>query len=169
MERITAATPPDQRYGHEFRYRLAAGYLDPDDIVIDAACGSGYGKDILCRYDDAFYVGVDRTLIDIQTDGQFIEADLQTWTPTFRFDMWVGFETLEHLDNYHHYLEVARQARRLIIMSVPVVPTRHMNPWHRHDFQPGDLAGLIVDETWQLLQTVAQPSELSEICVFARR
>lgn len=169
MERITSATPREARRGHEFRYRLAAGYLEPDDVVVDAACGSGYGKDILCRYDDVFYVGVDRDLSYVHADGQFITADLHTWTPTFGFDMFIGFETIEHLDNYQHYVDVAKRARRLILMSVPTVPTCHENPYHRHDFGPGDLAELIVNDAWECWQTVDQPSELSEICVFGRR
>jgi hypothetical protein len=81
----------------------------------------------------------------------------------------VGLETIEHLCDYSHYVDMLKQARRWIIVSAPVVPTTQTNPFHLHDFVPGQLAELFVDDGWELFQTVSQPSEVSEISVFRRR
>lgn len=181
-ERITATDPAGPaRYGHDFRYRLASGFAGPDDRVLDAACGTGYGHQF---FRAAFYTGVDV----VDTGGWdgicgddpggspcyiwFMEADLTRPSlnlASLGFDVFVGFETIEHLSDYSTYLALAKRAKRWIIMSVPVVPTKHLNPWHVHDFEPGQLRGLLEDETWEHYQTVQQPSELSEIVVMRRR
>lgn len=166
-------TPPGERLGHEFRYQLAAGCLTPDDVVIDAACGSGYGAAILEARGSIFYYGIDRDLTDLECvetkTRRFIEADLQTWRPEFGFDVFIGFETIEHLDDYANYVTLAKRAQHIILLSTPIVPTTHENQYHLHDFEPGDLARLIEDDTWGCVQTVRQPAEVAEICLFMRR
>ena len=159
-------------YGHLTRYRLAAGYLEEDDLVLDAACGTGYGSDVLIQRGPIEYVGVDRTLEELIVGGHqrtFLQADLVTWWPDFDFDVFVGFETVEHLPDYRNYLQVAKCANRVILLSVPVIPTKHMNPWHLHDFEPGELVGIVEDDEWQCIQALGQPSEFSEIYIFTRR
>lgn len=160
-------------YGHLTRYRLAAGWLEPDDTVLDAACGTGYGSDVLLQRGDVDYYGVDRNLDELivgaRHNRRFLRADLTTWQPDFRFDVFVGFETVEHLPDYRNYLHIAKQANRLMLLSVPVIPTVHMNPWHVHDFEPGELVGIVEDEHWQCIQSLGQPSEFSEIYIFTRR
>lgn len=165
-ERLADDVDPAARFGHEFRYRLAAGYLEPGDRVLDAACGTGYGRDILTGHGDVLYTGVDRE--PVARPGRFIQADLTDWTPAFEFDVFVGFETIEHLADPGHYLDIARQARRTILLSVPVVPTAHTNPFHLRDYAPGELATMVARDGWRLVQQVGQPSELAEIYVFSR-
>lgn len=172
QERL-APDQADTANGHRFRYHLAAGFLEPGDTVVDAACGAGYGRDILKeRGGEIAYVGVDQHIDRSrygETNGVWIEQDLRTFTLGHQFDVFVGFETIEHLTDYSHYIRHAKQARRWVILSVPVVPTTHLNPYHCHNFAPGQVASLFVDEDWQLFQSVLQPSELSEIYVFGRR
>ncbi len=170
-ERITAATPEGDRRGHEFRYRLAAGFCRTCDVVVDAACGAGYGAKLLAARGLIGYVGVDRDLSDLPAERPyaFQEVDLETWKPDFDFDVFVGFETIEHLDDCSAYVRAAKRARRWIALSCPVVPTVGQNPYHRRDFEPGELPTLFVDDDWEHYQTVAQPSELAEIYVLRRR
>lgn len=176
-ERLTSDVLGESRFGHEFRYHLAAGFIEYGDMVLDAACGAGYGAYIIAPpLSGVVYVGVDATIdpcVDVMRDSslssRFVEADLRFWEPLFPFDVAIGFETIEHLPDYTHYVELLKQARRWIIVSAPVVPTVGINPYHLHDFVPGDLARLFVDEEWQLFQTVQQPSEVSEVSVFQRR
>ncbi len=149
------------RDGHECRYRIAAGFIRPGDVVLDAACGTGYGRQFLPT--ECEWVGVDRA------PGGGIVADLTTWVPDFDFDVAVAFETLEHLDEFTHFVGILKQARRWILASVPVIPTVGMNPWHRHDLVYGALQELIVDAHWALYQRFWQPSEFSEVGVFHRR
>jgi hypothetical protein len=171
-ERITPETDGSSRDGHEFRYHLAAGFLSPGDVVVDAACGGGYGAEILQAGYGVTYFGVDRDLsglwVSPLASRVFMQEDLTRWAPDFSYDVWVGFETIEHLDNYAHYLHMAKQARKWICVSVPVIPTVGINPWHKHDFRSSELPSLIEDEDWRLFQGLGQPSEFSEIYVFKR-
>jgi hypothetical protein len=43
IERVSPEMFGRQTAGHEARYALAAGFLRPGDVVVDAACGIGYG------------------------------------------------------------------------------------------------------------------------------
>ncbi len=158
--------------GHEARYCLAAGFLRPGDIVVDAACGIAYGASVLCAHGDVSYIGVDEDISEAVVDQSsivsLIEADLMTWRPEFDFDVAVGFETVEHLHDYSTYLEWCRQAHRFAILSVPIVPTVGTNPFHVHDFERHDLIDLFLNDEWELFQYLDQPSELAGIYVFAR-
>jgi SAM-dependent methyltransferase len=180
MERITQDNcVGPARYGHEFRYRLAAGFMNHDVRVLDAACGTGYGYEILyniCGCEDFWYLGVDKSYPDNQELNSnsvkiyFAEADLSTpWLPNWSFDIFLGFETIEHLASHDNYVNIAHQAGKWILVSAPVVPTRHLNPHHVHDFIPGQLREMFQNEDWEHYQTVQQPSELSEIVILRRR
>ena len=173
-ERMTRDRDVDRR-GHEFRYRLAAGFLGRRGLVLDAACGTGYGADILqARGGGVRYVGVDRDLSEIEVTAQgnrvFHQADLaRPWTPPAPADVFVGFETMEHLADWRPWVALAKTARKWIIVSVPVVPTVGVNPHHLHDFAPGEIVAYFEDESWSTYQVLPQPSELAEVYVFERR
>lgn len=173
MERITRANcVGPARYGHEFRYRLAAGFVRPGDWVLDAACGTGYGYWLLHEcHGGGFgeYIGVDKSFPDGLEMKNLQTGDLESWVPPWDFDVFLGFETIEHLANYDHYVRLAQDARKWILVSTPVVATLHLNPWHVHDFEPGQLREIFENEEWEHYQTVQQPSELSEIVVLRRR
>lgn len=160
---VRLETPETEAFGHHLRYRLAAGYHQPGWRVLDAACGSGYGA----RYFDPLdYLGVDQ--VSIERSNAWV-ADLNVWQIPVTVDMTVSFETIEHLDDPHHFVaEICRATRHLIIASVPVVPTVGVNPYHKVDFEPGELPTWPEWERygWQLKATLGQPDELSEIYVW---
>jgi trans-aconitate methyltransferase len=173
VERVTPEMFPRKTPGHEARYALAAGFLRPGDVVVDAACGIGYGALILDAHRDVTYYGVDRDTSVVAVDEHprrtFIEADLLTWQPSFEFDVAVGFETIEHLQDYKPYLEWVRRARRYVVVSVPIVPTKHDNVFHAHDFERDDIIQLMrANAEWRLFQYFDQPWEKSCVYVFAR-
>lgn len=172
MERIDRNVT-EGREGHEFRYRLAAGFAGRGSTVLDAACGTGYGSEMIAAVADRV-IGVDVSVgvVEAATRSNlfFYEIDLsEPWTPWFDYDVFVSFETIEHLTDSDSLVERAKQAGRWIIMSCPIVPTKHVNRFHVRDLVAGEMAGLIVDDVWRHYQTVQQPSESSEICVFERR
>jgi hypothetical protein len=173
VERITPEMFGRPTAGHEARYALAAGFLRPGDVVVDAACGIGYGALLLDAHDDVTYYGVDRdtAIVAVKEHPRrtFIQADLQAWQPPFEFDVAVGFETIEHLENYQTYLEWVRRAKRYVIVSVPIVPSKHENVFHVHDFERDDVIQLVTaDDQWRLFQYFDQPWEHSCVYVFAR-
>lgn len=161
-ERIPSEEWRNQK-GHIDRYKMAEQWINDGDIVIDAACGIGYGSQILTENKTIQYHGVDTVdAIDKQflLNGWFTAQDLNTWTPEFSFDVAVCFETLEHLDNFDNMVSWSKKARRMIIVSVPTVPTKHMNEYHLHDFTVDDIVNMFdgVD-----MEIIAQPEELSHI------
>lgn len=182
-ERITATDPSGPaRYGHDFRYHLAAGFIKTGYTVLDAACGTGYGPLVMGNFGYYYYLGVDQVKpVDLPEWEECTSPfdwkleDLTTpsdWLFEFaaeRAEVFIGFETIEHLADYSNYIELAKSVNCWIVMSVPVVPTKHMNPWHLHDFVPGQLQLLLEDESWEHYQTVQQPSEYSEIVIMKRR
>ncbi len=126
---------------HMERYTLAASLLRPDDVVLDVACGVGYGTAMLaaqCRYvygyDNAPEAIAYATTHYTGDTSQFTQLDLDD-TPVRACDVVVSFETLEHLQQPQRFLDHAKRAAgRLIILSTPIVPTQEVNPSHLHDF-----------------------------------
>ena len=158
---------PDGRYGHEWRYRMASAFIQPCDVVLDAACGTGYGRALLPQ--GCHWVGIDKNPPPyVDSAWALICADLCTWEPNALFDVAISFETIEHLPEYDHFIGVLKQARKWILASVPVVETVGVNPWHCHDFCMGDLRKLIEDDDWEHYQTVVQFDEFSEVACFRR-
>lgn len=169
VERIDRSTSTEERAGHEFRYRLGSGYVDGADVVLDAACGVGYGARLVPRA--RRYVGVD--IVDVvepehRPYGEWIVADLCAWVPDFDVDVALCFETLEHVADVDAVIDLCCRARRYIVCSVPIVPTAGYNPYHLHDFDVDELPNRFAVREWSLVQHVLQPSEASAIYVFRR-
>ena len=141
LERMPSSETGATRRQAELRYRFAAGFVGPGDRVVDAACGVGYGKSILGA---GTWVGVDYE----RGSGVSVVADLREWEADFAYDVWVGLETIEHLDVLEHYLIQAKRARKWIVISTPIVPTSHHNPWHVRDHDAGDVRSMFEDQDW---------------------
>jgi hypothetical protein len=156
-ERIPVEVWESQR-GHVERYELVKKSLIESDMVFDAACGVGYGKEVMGA---TGYVGVDREPVTEFGEG-FITEDLDTWEPDFDFSVGVCFETLEHIQNPERWLKIMLRAKRLAFFSVPTVPTKHMNEFHLHDFTVGQVAELLKDYPFTI---IPQPQELSHIFI----
>lgn len=166
---MTVDSAPMSIAGHELRYRLAAGYMKSGDVILDAACGIGYGVRFAPL--DVRWHGVDQVdVIDVRwrDRADWIVADLMGWRPDFRFDVAVSFETIEHVKDPETLIDTLCQARRLVACSVPLIPTVGTNEWHYHDFTPEDLPGLFAERGWDLHQYLYQPSELSGIYLFTK-
>jgi SAM-dependent methyltransferase len=126
------------------RYRLAAEYVR-DVHVVDCACGTGYGSELLRQAGARSVQGVDldrgalefARLRHAHEGITYYEADALRYTPNPAPGVWVSIETIEHLPNAAGY--VARVAQLLasgsrFIASVPVTVSTDGNPNHRHDF-----------------------------------
>lgn len=137
---------------HLLRYHLARAFVRPGMRVLDLACGAGYGSHLL-RQAGAQVVGVDR---DAATLGwaasrypgvEFLQATAEDLPfPDAAFDCAVVLETLEHLPEPAALLRHLRRLLAppgLLIVSVPIVPSRHMDPWHLHDFSEQGLAAML--------------------------
>lgn len=159
-ERITDEEIYDgfPRERHEYRYEIASRYVKKTDVVVDAACGTGYGKKFLnCKE----YIGVDKFVEDDLTHSSVdtVLADLNEWDPDFDFDVFISIETLEHLEGYEHLIEVAKRAKRLMIISSPVIPTKHINEFHVNDFTFDELKSMLEDNEWKVIYSEIQDNE----------
>jgi 2-polyprenyl-3-methyl-5-hydroxy-6-metoxy-1,4-benzoquinol methylase len=168
IERI-AEEDWEAQEGHVYRYRLAAEYLIPGERVLDLACGIGYGAQVMTELVDIHYTGVDKAepADRFRSFGRFHSGvDLANFMPDYSWDVSVSFETLEHVEDPQALALLLQQARRLIILSTPTRPTKHMNAYHLHDFTVEDVLGFF--DGWKLERLEDQPSELSHIFVFRR-
>lgn len=137
---------------HVFRYDLASHYIRPGDIVLDAACGLGYGSYLLSLLTKAKSVtGIDGSGYGIEyatqnyavTDRiQFVEGYLPSCLnaiPDQSVDCIVSFETLEHVEQPElllaEFYRVLTPGGR-IICSVPNdwsdESGEDPNPFHLH-------------------------------------
>lgn len=167
FERITGEQL-SQQAGHVYRYELATAWMKPGDKVLDVACGVGYGAKVIAEKVSVDYVGVDKITPEQEftSFGRFhCGVDLMTWQPQQQFDVAVCFETLEHLEDSAHLVSVLKQTKRIILVSVPTRPTKHVNPYHLHDFTVDDILKMFSD--CELLHLEDQPEELSHIFVFS--
>ncbi len=141
---------------HLARYDYARSALPSSAYVTDAACGMGYGTEILSRccrrvvgYDlDPVALALARTRYP---DRAFIEADIAECS--FRgADALVSFETLEHLDDPWSFID--QLAPEVLICSAPIIPTLGRNPFHQHEWDEAGLRALIerryvIDDLWR--------------------
>ena len=112
-ERYVPGIPrPDMEAEHYARYNFAKKYTK-GKIVLDAACGTGYGKDIMQA---KTYIGV-----DISPDVDCVHQDLEKGiTLPIKPDVVVSFETIEHLEDPTKFLEWVRDNAKQFIFSIPV-------------------------------------------------
>ncbi len=132
---------------HLFRYRFALNHVKPGDVVLDAACGVGYGSEMLASLARKV-IAVDKSREAISyaqfryckknidyVVGDLDDANFLETLRCFQFDVIVCLETLEHLKNPSTFIAFMKNhARRAIIVSTPIVKTTHMNEYHLHDF-----------------------------------
>lgn len=160
-ERFTPESVREIWYEHLHRYVLAAG-LVKGLKVLDAACGEGYGSDLLART-AAHVTGVDvsesairhaRQRYENAAQGrlQFSQSDV-TGLPfdDDSFDAIVSFETLEHLDSQKQMLAEFRRVLKphgWLLISTPdrTEYNRHAaepNPWHVRELEKDDFTSLL--------------------------
>ncbi len=152
------------RDSHEVRYRIASSFIEYGDTVLDAGCGTGYGRRILTRQ-ACEYIGVDRNPVD----ESFTKADLENPAQCFGlppFDVFVGLEIIEHLDPVGYFIQLAKTAKKWIVVSTPIKP--NTNPYHKQQFTEAMMLAMFVGEGWKHYQTLYQSDGLYGIFIFKR-
>ena len=142
---------------HIMRYVNAAAYLKPDDVVLDAACGTGYGTRILAAKcskvngADLNEAALAYARQEMPANVQFLQADLLR--TNFDITTIVSIETLEHFDcvegivlvrNFHDWL----RPQGTLILSTPYCsksgPSK-FNPYHYCEYSLTDLEILLAN------------------------
>lgn len=122
----------DANAPHVSRYFLARGWVMPGETVLDAACCTGYGSNMLSQVaGKVIGYEVDEGCIQDAKDiwGKenidFQVKDLNTCELP-DVDVVVSIETIEHLDDMHHFLDqVTKHVSRLAVISVPIGGTSY--------------------------------------------
>lgn len=147
---------------HIARYAMARRYLPSSGVVLDAACGLGYGSAVLgSTHPEVNVIGLDNS-------GFAVDYAAACFTPSYpnlqfrqgdvcdlsafadaSVELVVSFETIEHLRHPEHFLA---EVRRVLVPGgrfVCSVPNMWVdddghdpNPWHFHVFDFAKLARL---------------------------
>jgi 2-polyprenyl-3-methyl-5-hydroxy-6-metoxy-1,4-benzoquinol methylase len=143
---------------HINRYNFAKYFVREEDIVLDAACGVGYGSFMLAEKAARVH-GIDysREAIRYALDHwsrkniTYIEGDLldgMAYPVGERYNVIVSFETMEHLRDDRAFLTVLSQ--RLCEDGILVISTPNANnlkskdnPWHQRHYTPSEFRDLL--------------------------
>jgi 2-polyprenyl-3-methyl-5-hydroxy-6-metoxy-1,4-benzoquinol methylase len=147
---------------HIARYMLARQYLPREGVIVDAACGLGYGSAILAQSaPQAQVVGIDNSDFAVRYAEKNFPQNLANLT--FRqgdvcdlgpfadasVDLVASFETVEHLREPRDFLKEVQRVLKpggRFICSVPNLwvdeSGKDPNPWHFHVFDFSRLANL---------------------------
>lgn len=149
---------------HLYRYYCARGFVEPTDIVVDSACGYGYGTKLLSQVARKA-IGIDRdeqaikyAMENYKTDNNyFIATNLDQMEAFPICDVVVCLETFEHLRFPESFAsKMMASARKRIILSTPIVPTKHEDSTHLHDFTENQIIGIFDNEKWGCLNSSLQ-------------
>ena len=119
---------------HCSRYYLARGFINPDERVIDAGCGSGYGAFILGVVAKEV-LGIDKDDIFAKVwcrdNINFMVSDLEEMIEYPKADVYVALEVIEHLKDPLNFLnKITDACFKKIIISSPNKETAGLNPFH---------------------------------------
>lgn len=148
---------------HAFRYFACAGFAEPDDIVIDAACGHGEGTQILSKrakhvyaYDvveDYISQNKERKLKNVD----WILADLETAELEY-CDVAITIETIEHLVDPTHFIEeLHKKTRKLIVFTIDLTQSlteserTGQRTFHKNQFSKQEAVDLMRSERWPIM------------------
>jgi len=135
---------------HQARYRWAAA-LAVGSEVLDAACGVGYGAEILVNSGARRVVGLDLSAEAVLNArervggaAEFILGDLRRLPfEDDAFDLITCFEAIEHVVDGHVVLDELRRVLRPTGVLLISSPNREVftpgNPHHVHEYTPAEL------------------------------
>lgn len=161
---------------HLARYRYAMQFVK-GKRVLDLACGSGYGSNMLLEAGAASVVGIDISPEAIErARAQYSTSNLEyqvgnaedlAGVQTASFDTVVSFETIEHLPHDRKYLDEVKRVLKKggeYIVSTPDprpgpikqrVTGKPDNPFHVREYTLGQLVRLL-NENFQVREIMGQ-------------
>lgn len=138
---------PDIKESHTARYQFASQFVR-NKVVLDLACGIGYGSEILLKKgkaDKIIAADVSQGAIKKAKENynhekiEFKKMNAENITlPTSSVDVVVSLETIEHLKSPSLFLQEIQRVLKedgLLVVSTPnKLQTRENNPYHEKEF-----------------------------------
>ena len=127
------------------RYRLTLDYIEQTGLVLDAACGSGFGSAILSQKAKMIYgIDISRDAINYakgkygKNNIKFSRGDVQKikFKDDF-FDVAIGIETLEHVKHPELYLQELKRVTKnygKVVISTPQKKGGLLTPYHIYEY-----------------------------------
>jgi ubiquinone/menaquinone biosynthesis C-methylase UbiE len=161
-ERVVPGKTPQTIYDeHIYRYIFAAS-LTRNKVVLDVACGTGYGANYIAKNGAREVVGVDISMVAANyarerfskdNHASFICANaIKLPFADEAFDVVVSFETIEHIRQYRKFLGECKRVLKengLLICSTPnrriFSPNlvKPLNTFHVKEFWPEEFYRLL--------------------------
>lgn len=170
-ERLVMNTFVKQNYGHVLeehiqRYKLACKYVQTKNIL-DAACGSGYGSEMMAQAGASHTVGLDISDESVKSANkkygsekiEFIVGDINHLSyKAETFDVVISFETIEHISNGDAWIKESARVLKDGGLFIISTPNRYMmnpgayfedkpkNPYHIFEYNIYEFAGALLKE-----------------------
>lgn len=142
-------------FEHLIRYFFASQFVK-GKVVLDAACGSGYGSQLLALAGAKKVIGVDirKDVINYAKKNyshpniEYRVGDLNSLSlPKKSVDLIVSFETIEHVDNPEKVMKLLKGFLSSDGMAVWSTPdkkhTEHENEFHLHEMSKMEFRGVL--------------------------
>lgn len=145
----------EQRRLHVDRYAWAASSLQSRSLAANAACSNNYGSDILKSAGIPSY-GYDRcakAIAEAHAAGRknCEVRDIEDAGLDFSgFGSLVCLETIEHLKEPAAFTGKISADVREMVLSTPIIPTKHLNEFHLHDFTEAEIRSLVESSGWNI-------------------
>jgi len=167
------------RRDHTARYEFAAKVLPKDSLIIDLACGIGYGSNIMAK--------AGHRVIAIDRDEEALEFGKKHWKhknihfaagdaekfsggEIGEFGAAVCFETVEHISDPKPLLKTLRASAETLLVSVPnetVMPWANVDgngtKFHFRHYTKAQFEQLLNETGWQVVEWFGQEGPESEV------
>lgn len=187
IERFLPGMNGRMAYEHRHRYLWAREFV-AGGVVLDIACGEGYGSSLLADCAkrvvgldiDAITVARAKTRYGAQRGIEFVEANcIHTPFPDAVFDVVVSFETIEHIAEQEQFVAEMRRVLKpggLLLISTPnrkenLDATGRNNPFHVKELYEDEFRALLQNSFAHVRlmgQRFLMPSLLAPLCGGAR-
>jgi len=144
-ERQVGKTLEEIRLDHVNRYKFASECITKkNSIIIDAACGVGYGSYILSKNKNVNFIQA----VDISEESlihatkyfnsnkiKYIRADLESDDlPVQKADYFISFETIEHLSNPEKFIKKISNLIKKNGIFIGSTPNEEIMPYIKQNF-----------------------------------
>ncbi len=177
-ERQASPNLNEIRQDHVGRYKFACKFVNKNDVVLDVACGVGYGSFILAKETNlSKIIAVDKEKQAITFARKYYHDDKVTYRigdifsldiPDDYFDCIVSFETVEHVDGSALVKLFYKRLKRggLLIVSTPNQDTQPFNkksfPFHLRHYTPPEFSMLLTLNGFEIMGKYTQYNRENE-------